>query len=132
MKTSIKAFIITVTLGFMALFSNTASAQDWLSLGSKTVTKKADFDTVTVRQRGAFSKLQLAVKNSGVKVQRMVVHFKNGQRHEVKIHAFIARDSKSRLIDLPGKARAIDKITFWYDAKGVGRKGAIMTVLGKR
>lgn len=132
MKTTIKAFIITVSLSFIALFTNTASASDWLSLGSKTVTKKADFDTVNVRQRGAFSKLQLAVKNNGIKVQRMVVHFKNGQRHEVKIHAFIARDSKSRLIDLPGKARAIEKITFWYDAKGVGRKGAIMTVLGKR
>ena len=69
MKTSIKALIITITFAFTALFTNTVSAQNWLSLGSKTVTKKADFDTVTVRQRGAFSKLQLAVKNSGIKVQ---------------------------------------------------------------
>ncbi|SFD21055.1 hypothetical protein [Pseudoalteromonas denitrificans] len=61
----------------------------------------------------------------------MVVHFKNKQRHEIKISAFIARYSESRLTHQPEEAREINKITFWYYAKGGSEKAAYITILGK-
>jgi hypothetical protein len=128
----IKHNLVFLFITVLACFNAQAHNSTWQMLGSKAVSKQAERDTIIVKQKGAFSKLQLSVKNNPVTIKRMLVQFKSGQKHEVKLAKFMPKGSKSRVIDLPGKARAINKIIFWYDAKGLNRKQALVTVSAKR
>lgn len=127
-KGFIYSFFVVLVLNSVIL----QAAPVWQSLGGQTVTRHNESDRITVRHQGQFSKLQLAVSGTGVSIDRMVVVYKNGQRNEIKLGNFIKRDSKSRIIDLPGKSRAISHVNFWYEAKGLGRKKAMITLFGRR
>ncbi len=126
-KSILISFVVALILSF-----SVSAAPVWQSLGSQTVTRHAESDRISVRHKGQFSKIQLAVAGTGVNMKRMVVVYKNGQRHEVKLNSYLKRDSKTRVIDLPGKSRAISHVNFWYEAKGLGRKKAIITLFGRR
>lgn len=126
-KSILISFVVALILSF-----SVSAAPVWQSIGSQTVTRHAESDRISVRNKGQFSKIQLAVAGTGVNMKRMVVVYKNGQRHEVKLNSYLKRDSKTRVIDLPGKSRAISDVNFWYEAKGIGRKKAIITLFGRR
>ena len=49
-------------------------------------------------------------------MQKMVIHFRNGQTQDVALKNVFKDGDKSRVIDLPGNRRFIDKVIFWYEA----------------
>lgn len=121
---------------FTLLLSVTAwqleAAPKWQNLGAKTVSRSLDVDRIAVTNRGQFSKLQLGVTGTGVKIHKMIVHFKNGAKREVSVNRFIAKNERSRVIDLPGQSRAIKSVVIHYEAKGVAKKKARVTLWGRR
>ena len=62
----------------------------------------------------------------------LTVHDDNGQKHDVAVRSWIEKGEETRVIDLPGEERAINKVSF-VDQTGQ-RRGAKATIhlFGKR
>ncbi len=104
-----------------------AVAGKWERLGERQVTNKLDHDTIVVTSaRGDFVAIKLTVHKRAVTFHRVVVHFRNGGDQEVEIHKNIPADGETRGIDLRGGDRVIHSVDFWYDAKSLGGKQAIV------
>ena len=112
-----------VVLGCMV---TTAGAQSgrWELLGSRTVTDRADRDTVKVGgAKGDFTAIKIEVQRRAVRFQRVVIHFRNGDDQKVELRDTIPANGESRVIDIDGKDRVIRSIDFWYEAQSLGRGG---------
>ena len=110
-----KKFSLLV-LFVIPLLTSTTSAQRFEKLGDRKVNFKSDKDQISGWRDGFFNALRLKVTGGTINMQKMVVHFRNGQTHEVELKQNFADGDESRVIDLPGKKRLIDKVVFWYEA----------------
>jgi len=108
--------------------------QQWTLLGQRTVTDKADHDTIVVTAaRGTFTAVKFEVQRHAVDFHRVVIHFRNGDDQKVELRNTIRAGGESRVIDIDGNDRVIRSIDFWYDANTIGRGGsATVRVLGRR
>ena len=110
-------FLMTALLvSFFSFTSFRASSQNWNKLGERKVNFKADRDAISGWGDGIYRKLQIKVRGGSVNMQKMVVHFHNGQTQEIELKNNFTDGSESRVIDLPGNRRIIDKVVFWYEA----------------
>ncbi len=130
------ARIVLSTILFIGLSSFTTSSDatfdKWERLGSKKVNYSLDKDIIKVgAHEGTFKKLKLVVSNGSLNMHRMVVHYGNGSKEEIKLRHNFNRRSDSRVIDLKGNNRIIKKITFIYDTKNRSRRKATLQVFGK-
>lgn len=108
------------------------SPQRWEKLGQRKVNFKGDRDEIGVgRFEGFFTALQVKVRKGPINMHRMVVHFHNGGTKEVELKYNFTDGSESRVIDLPGNARIIDKVVFWYDTKDFNDSKAIVELWGR-
>ena len=129
----------TVTYRFLALLlaisiatSVRAQTGQWVDLGSARVYGKNDHDTIQVRNQGTFRAIQIRVRgNAGVHFNLIVVRYGNGQREQIKVRDVVQGGSSSRVIDLPGARRAIDKVDFFYDKANWGIPPTV-TIAGLR
>jgi hypothetical protein len=106
----------------------------WTLLGARTVTDRTDHDTVRVTSsRGTFDAVRFEVRGRAVDFHRVVIQFANGGDQSVELRDTIRAGGESRVIDVEGRDRVIQRIDFWYDASTVGRGGrATVRVLGRR
>ena len=113
--------------------ANTAKiGNNWEKLGSKKVNYRVDKDVIRVgKHEGTFRKLKVVVTKGGLNMHRMVVHYGNGSKEEIKLKHNFSRRSDSRIIDLNGRNRIIQKITFLYDTKNISRRRATVHVFGR-
>ena len=104
----------------------------WQLLGSSRVNGRRDVDVVPVGARaGRFSKLMLVADRAGVDVVNLRVTFGNGRTETVAARMILRDGQRSGTIDLPGDARAIEKITVMSrDLRGRGR--ATVEIYGLR
>lgn len=104
----------------------------WERLGVRKVNYRADRDEIIVTAReGTYSAVKLKVTQSPLNMRRMVIHYRNGQSQEVVIRKNFPRNSESRVIDLKGGKRVIQKVVFYYDTQG--RRGrATVQLWGRR
>ena len=56
----------------------------------------------------------------------------NDDVFDVKIRRFIGRGGETRVIDLPGVNRKIEKVIFWYKSLKINDKEARVRLWGKR
>ena len=106
----------------------------WRNLGELHVQDRVDRDILRVGiQKGTFDAIRLEVKGRAVQFHDLKIHFKNGEVQDVRLRSVIDRGQSSRVIDLEGGQRAIEKIVFLYDAQTLRRhKGARVKVFGRR
>jgi hypothetical protein len=131
MKRSLSIFTLLATL-IMSGIMQPAFAGGWELLGERKVSRRAEVDTIRVGLRdGLFKRIQFKVKGADVDFNKVVVHYKNGQNREVALRNKVRKGGSSRVIDLPGKARAIEKVRFYYDTEGTGRVQASVLLWGK-
>lgn len=88
----------------------------WVKLGEQTVNGKVDRDTIRVgKQEGKFTKLTLVVEKSELELLDFEVTFANGEKwHPDGITHYFRESSRTRVIDLPGDERMIQKIDVKY------------------
>lgn len=104
----------------------------WEKLGSRKVNFGIEKDTIAVgAHEGAFTKLKIQVTGGALNMKKMVVHFKNGEKQDLNLKHNFAKGSGSRVIDLPGNKRLIQKITFVYDTKNRSNRRATVHVFGR-
>lgn len=107
---------------------------EWVKLGSRKVNFVADKDTIPVTlKEGLFKRIKLHVADNAITLSDVKVHFKNGQTTDVSFKKHFAANSWTRVVDLPGEARVIQKLTVRYSTKLRLRKGrATLTLYGAR
>ncbi len=91
------------------------SSGEWVRLGCKDVRFLIDRDTLKVgRQEGRFTAIRLKVRRAPVEMFSLRVTFGNGSRIDVPVREFIPPGGASRVVDLPGNNRGIDRIEMIY------------------
>ena len=63
-------------------------------------------------------------------MHRCIVHFENGSKEEIDFRDNFSKNSATRIIDLPGNHRFIDRIVFVYDSKNNQTRKSKVLVFG--
>ena len=131
MRHSRKLRLLTLVLSLFVCAAAAEAAPRWKYLGSRTVKKGLDRDTITVTGlRGDFRRIKLKVSRTPVDFHRVVVHYRNGETEEIEVRQRIRAGGETRAIDLRGGERVIRRVEFWYDSHTIiGRRG-IVTLFG--
>lgn len=117
----------------VALCSFNAIQGPWVHLGSRKVNYGLDRDVINVTYKdGTFESIKIMVNNGAVNMHKCTVYFGNGGKQEIELRHNFAKGSDSRIVDLKGNKRFIDKIEFWYDTKNLAREKAEIEVWGRR
>lgn len=123
---------VSVTLLFSLSDLQAQRRERWELLGSRKVDFRIDHDVIPVTwKEGAFDAIRIVVKDGALNMHRCVIHFENGDREEVAMRHQFRRGSGTRIIDLPGNKRLIEKIEFWYDTKNYSGQKATVMVFGR-
>jgi hypothetical protein len=127
----------TVVLCLLALavvaVGSAVAAAEWVLLGERTVTDRVDHDTIGVTaDRGEFTAVKVEVKHHAVDFHRFVVTFGNGDTEVFQVRRTIPAGGETRSLDFPGGRRVIKRVDFWYDAHTLGRKRALVRLVGQR
>jgi hypothetical protein len=127
--TWILAFAATL---FLSLTSST-SATEWQFLGAKTVNYGLDRDVITVGlTEDGYKRLKVVVRGGGLNMHKMEVVYGNGTKDLIPLRYHFRKRSESKIIDLEGSERIIQKIVFWYDTKNIAHRRARVVVYGGR
>jgi IPT/TIG domain-containing protein len=95
----------------------------WELLGTQKVNGNVDHDVVKVGRRdGLFDRITMVVENSDLELLDLTVVFVNKDRFSPKLKYTFREGQRTRQIDLPGDARAIDHIELLY--KNIAGGGA--------
>jgi len=127
MLKSLAVFVFVIAVG-------TVMAQDpWVSLGSKKVNFGLDRDVIHVSYRdNLLTAIKILVNDGALNMHKCTVYFENGGQQEVELRHNFAAGSNSRVIDLKGNKRNIDRIEFWYDTKNAANRKAEVQVWGRK
>jgi hypothetical protein len=101
-------------------------------LGSGKVNASLDHDTIQAGQQGTFRAIQLRVNGGAVNFLRIIVQYGNGTRSEIQVRSNIPAGGSSRIIDLPGERRVIQRVDFWYTKANWGPVLPRVTLYGVR
>lgn len=122
--------LLTVALFLIPSFT---LLDDWKIIGERSVKFSSDHDVIKVGGNDWYTKLKIKVVDAPLHISNFDVIFENGERFDVAIRADIRKGGESRVIDLPGQERRIDRIEFRYRTTGRLRGGtANVIVFGKR
>lgn len=122
-----------VLLAVLGCVSSGAGAQgpNWVLLGQRTVTDRVDHDQIVVTaMRGDFRRIKITVNRAAVDFHRVVVHFRNGGNREVEMRHPIPAGGETRAIDLRAGDRVIRSVDFWYDARTIRGRRAVVRLFG--
>lgn len=126
---------IILTALFAAAFtamSFTSDQKPWEKLGERKVNYGLDHDEILVTAaEGRFTALKIKVKKGGINMHKLVVVYGNGERDELELRNDFAPGSESRVLDLNGNKRVIQKVIFNYDTHNIANKKAIVELWGR-
>lgn len=118
----------------LLLFLNafTIQNQGWKFIGDKWAAFGADRDVLRVGGNDAYRQLKLRVTDGPLHIVDMDVFFENGTHLNVPLKNNFKAGQESRVIDLPGGSRRIDRVTFLYSTIGKSKGRARVALWGKR
>lgn len=107
---------------------------DWELLGTRTVNMGADHDEIMVTAKdGVFTKVKLKIKKAPIFLKNINIIFRNGENKNVVFNKNFPAGSETRVIDLPGNKRIINKVKLNYTTKNKSKNGrAIVALWGKK
>lgn len=102
-------------------------------IGSREVDLAKDTDVLTVgASKGSFTGFMIEVENADLVMKEITITMGNGKQHEPKTRFEFNEDSRSRVIDFPGKdGRTIERIVFKYSTEGRKDGKAKVNVYGR-
>lgn len=115
--------ILSILISYCGRPTINTAAGSWQYLGDKWVNFGVDHDELVLGNiRDNFRQIRLRVTDGPLHIMDMKVHFDNGGVQDVPLRSLIKQGQQSRIIDLNGGSRSLEKITFWYETVGF-RKG---------
>ncbi len=131
LTTIILSSIVIVVFSLTTAFK-TSDTGSWTFLGDKNVGFGVDHDVIHFGNwKDDVRQVKLKITDGPLKMYRMNIHFDNGSVQEVTLRNRFAQGSESRVIDLDGGLRHLNKIEFWYETKGFLRGKARVAVWGR-
>ena len=125
------ALVLTLTALPLAV-RPVAGADDWQLLGSRRVSFAAEKDVIEVGIReGLFDAIRVDVQDGDLEMYNIRVVFGNGTGWSPDTRVAFREGSRSRVIDLPGEARVIRRVEFWYRSR-LRRGQATVQVFGRQ
>ncbi|MCO6460393.1 MAG: DUF2541 family protein [Saprospiraceae bacterium] len=128
----LKYFLFAGTLLFTALSLSSYDVAKWRIIGQKQASYGADRDVLYVKGNDVFTALKLKITDAGLNMYDMDVFYENGQKDHINLQHNFRQGEESRVIDLQGNRRRIEKISFLYDTKGIHKGKANIIVFGRR
>lgn len=104
----------------------------WDIIGQKQANWGPDVDILKVNGNDIYKAVKIRVADAGLDMMDFNIVFENGERMNVPIQKNFKQGEESRVIDLPGKRRRIDRFEFLYDTKGVMNGKANVIILGRK
>lgn len=134
MKTKLTILGILLTGIALSSFTFISSANDpWVQLGMRKVNYGLDHDVIPVTYReGYFEAIKIVVRGGALNMHKCTVYFENGGQQEVELRHNFTKGSDSRVVDLKGNKRLIEKIELWYDTKNIADRKAVVVVWGRK
>lgn len=115
--------ILSILISYCGRPTINTAAGSWQYLGDKWVNFGVDHDELMLGNiRDNFRQIRLRVTDGPLHIMDMKVHFDNGGVQDVPLRSLIKQGQQSRIIDLNGGSRSLEKITFGYETVGF-RKG---------
>ncbi len=109
------------------------ASEDWDHVGMRPVDFHLDHDAIIAAGNGAFRAIRIDVEGGDLEMFDVKLTFGNGETFSPATRIYFREGSRSRVIDLPGDARIIRRIDFFYRSAPFGAQGrAIVHVYGRR
>jgi hypothetical protein len=122
---------VTVIVG--SSFIQPTPSAIWFLLGEKKVGFGVDHDVIRFSNwRDDVRQIQLRVSDGPLKMYDMKIYFDNGGVQDVALRSNFRQGSESRVIDLDGGLRHLDRIEFTYETKGFARGRSRVAVWGHK
>jgi hypothetical protein len=104
---------------------------EWELLGTRRVSFAADRDVVEVGAReGVFNALKIEVVDGDLEMFNVRVTFGDGSTWSPDTRLTFVQGSRSRTIDLPGAARVVRRVEFFYRSR-LRRGRATIHIFGR-
>ena len=127
-----KIAIISIALIAGILLSSSVIPVRWEQLGSRKINYTLDRDVIYVTGvEGTFNALKIKVIHEPIALYDIKVHYRNGGVEELKTRINIPAGEESRVIDLRGNNRVIEKVVFRYETKGSNDRRARLILYGR-
>ena len=127
-----KVAIISIAMITAMLFSSFTIPVRWEHLGSRKINHTLDRDVIYVTgAEGSFNALKIKVGHKPIALYDIKVHYRNGGVEDIKTRIHVPAGGESRVIDLRGRNRVIEKVVFRYETKGSHDKRAKILLFGR-
>ncbi len=123
---TLKALFVGATIALAACAG--PAAAEWTMVGQREVTDRAETDTIALPGHRRFNQIKLCVYRNPVHFIDADVYFRNGGHQDVSLASRINAGDCSRVIDLDGGQRDIDRIVLRYEETSRRRARATVRV----
>ena len=104
----------------------------WVKLGTQTVSLDVDYDELSIAEANeTFNHLKFKVSKAPVYIWKVNIMYSDNtsEGHIIKRH--FKKGDASRILDLVGYQRKIEKIIFNYTRRNTGKQQAELVVMAK-
>lgn len=108
------------------------SQQQWVHLGSRQVSAGGERDIIRTGSDGRFKRVRLVVEGADLELFDVRITFADGTTFSPSGRFTFTGNSKGRVIALPGGARVVRWINFFYRHTTSGRGRATVHAYGRR
>jgi hypothetical protein len=125
--------IMLASVMFSSFTINHAILGSWVQLGMLKVDYSLDHDVLPVTYRqGYFEAVKIVVRGGPLHMHKCMIYFENGGQQDVELRHNFGKGTESRVIDLKGNKRFIERIEFWCDTKNISGRKALVVVSGRK
>jgi hypothetical protein len=110
-----KTVFATAFAAVLSTLAFAAPALAWDEIAVREVTDRYDVDVVNLPGNRTFARVKVCVYNNPVHFYDFDIFFRNGGHQDVPVRARINAGECTRVIDLKGGRRNIDRIKFKYE-----------------
>jgi hypothetical protein len=110
-----KTVFATAFAAILSTLAFAAPALAWDEIAVREVTDRYDVDVVNLPGNRTFARVKVCVYNNPVHFYDFDIFFRNGGHQDVPVRARINAGECTRVIDLKGGRRNIDRIKFKYE-----------------
>jgi hypothetical protein len=124
MKYAFKLLVILITILATPVFADITDG--WERLGKEKVSSRLERDEIRIASKGFIKQIVIEVRGAAVFFESVNVHLGNGEVMDFPIRSIVRAGERSRVFDLPGKARIIKKVVFIHQKVKDSNKAEIL------